>query len=121
MIEDMGRTPTFGPRTPGNPTQPTTNYWLGKLLEKPIEKLKNANDVLNEDAELLEKTASFRGRGESVLAFIARVGISPAQIRAWSHAEIARFVDIVSANERGELPGARMFETKPVPPRFVII
>jgi len=74
--------------------------------------------VVGDDPELLAKTQHVRKPKERLMEFIARVGMSPNQMRTLSKEEISRFVATVSQHEQLNAP-AGMFG-QPAPQRFVL-
>ena|SRR5690348_11163310 len=89
----------------GPPVPKTSgDAWLAAQLETLAVAPRNlggadSNGVLPEEDEmLLRKTEHVRRKGERLLQLIARSGISPNQIRAWTKTQIQEFCDQAQRN-----------------------
>lgn len=54
--------------------------------------------TLEQDADLLARTAHVRTPGEKIMQFFARTGLGLHQLRNMTKDEIKRFVDVTTAN-----------------------
>jgi hypothetical protein len=78
----------------------TVGQYFQQLLSKPIEPMKEYNV---EDADLLAKTQHVRAKSEKIIELIAKAGITPAQIREWDEAQIAKFCAQATENAKDEV------------------
>jgi hypothetical protein len=79
--------------------------------------------VSQEDPELLAKSECCRGRGETLLQFFARTGLSATQLRAMGREELIAFVDRTAQHDPPPDTPRRMFERAagPKPPFKIFI
>ena len=90
-----------------------------QFMDNMIEQAASAPMIENtlEQRDLLEKTKGIRRLNESVLEFVARIGISPGEIRTWNQARILSFVLQAELNARDlESEPPRLFSENTTPP-----
>ena len=90
-----------------------------QFIENMIHQAASAPMIENslEQRDLLEKTKGIRRLNENILEFVARIGISPNQIRLWNESRILSFVLQAEKNSRDLEPEPpRLFSESATPP-----
>jgi len=71
----------------------------GRWLQSQTQNIGPTQTQSIERADLLAKTESLRHPGETLLAFIARTGLSPSQIYNWRIDRLADWITMLKRNE----------------------
>jgi hypothetical protein len=66
--------------------------------------------INQEDPDLLAKSECCRGRGESLMQFFSRTGVTAAQLRTMTRQELVDFVDRTAQHDPPPDTPRRMFE-----------
>jgi len=133
LLRDSAPMPVMNPN---HGVDNTTSYDEGQYMARLMRNLKPLRvlagnplgpvdgripqQFLGEDESILKKISHVIRKGEKLMQFFSRVGLSLSQSRTMSKNEISRFVQQSEANAMAE-PDKNFFEPRPLPNKITIV